>query len=148
MRYLIVFLMLVLIFIVIKFFYPPKAIEYPVEAKSASVLSEADRLKMRYRVDTVYRFLGTDLYRERGQFTYKAADLHINLFGKKSKMGSIETREGIRKPVPEELVKGYELAPVFGFWEEYGRWFLLTLLLLCIFLFIKLSNRSKNPKSI
>ncbi len=135
MRYLISLLIVVGIYTWFRFFYTPMPATYPVTSSVPGVEQKIKVENAQYMVPVVYRLAGADLYRAKGSYIYKmpiSAD--AGLFGKLAKKNIGIMRSSA---YTDDEVKLLGLRPVYGFWQQYGRWFLLALLAVCLIFIIR-----------
>jgi hypothetical protein len=147
MRFTIAVLFLIVLFAFFKFLLPTRAIDYPVTGPSRSLDTIAER-KILYHVQDDHRFLGADIYRPPGFYNYLVVPAKQQFpvhspRGRMANQGLGSLGIGVKMKLPEEAVQGLGLKPVFGFWESYGRWFLLACVCLIIFLIMRV-NRGKS----
>ena len=137
MRYFISILILLAITLYFVFIHPARMIDYPVGSRQPEGQSEIRNQNIRYHAESVRRFFGADIYRNRCYYTHEVHPLHVN--------DSTATRKGrLRNALRQrastlrlQLLPGQVLKlglyPQFTVWEEYGRWFFAAMLVILLY---------------
>ena len=139
MRYIIALIIVVCTATWFIFFHPVKRmVDYPVKVNTGL---QADDVK--YRVPLVSSFLGADLYREKGYFVKKlGGNAENNDSNRSRKFSKMKLPEGLIKSniylkISDADMQTYAPRPEYGFWLQYGRWIMLFIFLIIIYLIIR-----------
>jgi hypothetical protein len=135
MRKLFGFAFLIFLAAYVKFGNTVTEVDYHVKTAYGELPNHLANKNITYHVPGVVRIAGADIHRPAGYFTHPNDQTHKERAGQVVSTMVNSLSMGATGKLDVKKAKLLGLEPVFGFWQEKGKWILLfgVVLLLCIF---------------